>query len=124
MRRRQAARLAVLWALVVLVLTLAPEGGVPRWPWAAKVHLDKFVHAFLFGVQAVLAYWAIPAGNAPARVQTRAGLVILATTLYGGLIEVLQEALGQGRHGDLLDLAADCAGAVAGVAFLVWRGRT
>lgn len=116
---RRAALLAVLWAAGIVVLTLMPSSGVPRWPWIAQLHLDKFVHAFLFGVQCVLLGLALARRSfgRPFR------LAFLSALAYGALIEVLQEALGTGRSGDLGDLLADGAGALLGYAFLRWQAR-
>lgn len=120
---RRAAPLALLWAVAILVLTLMPSSGVPRWPWAAQIHLDKFVHAVLFGVQGVLL------GLALANVRTWRSpahpflLALILAILYGALIEVLQENMGAGRHGDIWDLVADGAGALLGYGFLRWRQR-
>jgi VanZ family protein len=104
-----------------LVLTLMPAGDVPAWPWAERVQLDKWVHAFLFGVQGVLLGMALlqmgPTGH-------RTGLLVIATLLaitYGGLIEVLQASMGDGREGDVMDLLADTAGALLGLLWMVRR---
>ncbi len=122
MKWRSPVLWAALWALGILVLTLMPASDVPAWPWAERVQLDKWVHAFLFGVQGVLLGLALirmrPSGN-------RTGLLVLATLLaiaYGGLIEVLQSLLGDGRTGDVMDLLADAAGALLGLALV--RRRT
>lgn len=110
---RRPAFWAVLWALAILVLTLMPGSDVPGWPWAERVQLDKFVHAFLFGVQCVLLGLAL-AQVWPGR---RIGPLALAAVLalcFGGVIELLQEAMGEGRHGDLADLLADAVGVLLG----------
>lgn len=121
--RRYAWPLAVLWAVAVLVLTLMPGRDVPAWPWAEKVQLDKFVHAFLFGMQSLLLGMAL-AGMGKWR--SRIGPLAVATVVaivFGGVIELLQQGMGAGRHGDVLDLLADAAGAIIGYGFLSWRSR-
>ena len=120
---RRAAPLALLWALGILVLTLMPSSDVPHWPWAAQVHLDKFVHAFLFGVQGVLLGLAFAnrrTWRSPAHPFL---LALLIAILFGALIEVLQEDMGAGRSGDVWDLVADGAGALLGYVFLRWWQR-
>ncbi len=109
---------AVLWAAGILVLTLMPANDVPAWPWAEQVQLDKWVHAFLFGVQGGLLGMALhryrPLAN-------RTGMLVLGCVLaiaYGGIIELLQSLMGEGRQGDVLDLLADAAGALLGLALL------
>lgn len=120
---RRAAPLALLWALGIMLLTLMPASDVPRWPWAAQVHLDKFVHAFLFGVQAVLLGLAIATRRTWRSPAQPFFLVLLIALLFGALIEVLQENMDIGRHGDVWDLMADGAGALLGYSFLRWRQR-
>lgn len=121
--RRYAWLLAVLWAVAVLVLTLMPSRDVPAWPWAEKVHLDKFVHAFLFGMQSLLLGMALAGmGKWRSRMAPLAVAAVVAIA-FGGVIELLQEGMGAGRHGDILDLLADAAGAILGYGFLSWWGR-
>jgi VanZ family protein len=122
MRWRSPVPLAALWAIGILVLTLMPGNDVPAWPWAEKVQLDKWVHAFLFGVQGVLLAMALlhlrPEGH-------RNGLLVWATVLaiaYGALVEVLQSVMGDGRTGDVLDLLADAVGALLGLFWMRQRG--
>lgn len=120
---RLAAPLALLWALGILVLTLMPSSGVPRWPWAAQVHLDKFIHAFLFGMQCVLLGMAFARSGSQWLAARPFLLAFLLALAYGALIEVLQESMDIGRRGDLGDLLADGAGALLGYALLRWRKR-
>lgn len=121
--RRHAWLLAVLWAVAVLVLTLMPSRDVPAWPWAEKVQLDKFVHAFLFGMQSLLLGVALAGmGTWRSRISPLAVAAVVAIA-YGGMIELLQEGMGAGRHGDVLDLLADGAGALIGYGLLRWRSR-
>ena len=122
MKWRSPVLWAALWALGILVLTLMTAGDVPAWPWAERVQLDKWVHAFLFGVQGVLlalAFLRVFPGS------RRTGLMILATVLaiaYGGVIEILQSLMGDGRQGDVMDLLADAAGALLGLLGMKRRG--
>lgn len=114
---------AVLWSLGILVLTLMPASDVPSWPLADRLHVDKFVHAFLFGVQGMLLGLAL-AGMCTWQSPARPLVVgLLLAILYGALIELLQESMGEGRHGDAWDLLADSMGALIGYAYLRWRQR-
>jgi len=119
--KRHAGRWAGLWAVLILVLTLMPVSEVPRWTWADVIYLDKFVHAFLFGVQGVLLgmAWTKPGTSA----RNRYAWALGAAVAFGGAVELVQQGMGQGRHGDVLDLLADAAGALAGYAWLHWRLR-
>ena len=121
--RRHAWLLAGLWAVAVLVLTLMPGRDVPAWPWAERVQLDKIVHAFLFGMQSLLLGMALASlGKWRSRIGPLAVAAVVAIA-FGGMIELLQEGMGEGRHGDVLDLLADAAGALIGYGLLSWRRR-
>lgn len=122
LRLRVPALWALLWALGILVATLSPKQDVPSWPWADRIQLDKWVHAFLFGMQCVLLGLAFLRASS---VNRPVGLLVLATVLavaFGGVVELLQEVMGNGREGDVSDLLADAAGALLGLAWL-WRRR-
>lgn len=110
--------LAVLWAVVILVLTLMPGSDVPAWPWAETVHFDKLVHAGLFGVQAILLGLAL---RSTVNVKTAFLVALLVAIVYGGAIELLQGAMHMGRDADIFDLLADAVG--AGIAYAVLRIR-
>lgn len=112
------------WAVCILVLTLMPVGDVPKLSWADQLRLDKFVHAFLFGVQGVLLGVALGGSrnwSSPVRPLVWALVVAI---LFGAVVEVLQEMMQLGRNGDPLDLLADALGALAGFFFLWGKQRS
>ncbi|MCW5900148.1 MAG: VanZ family protein [Flavobacteriales bacterium] len=112
---------AVLWGLLILLLTLAPMPETATPGWLQAWHLDKVVHAFLFAVWTVLVVRAIRrvrGGSAMARHAIAIG--ILLALLYAGLTELFQEHMSLGRRGDLADVAADAAGILAAAAWLKW----
>lgn len=119
---RRAATWAWLWALATLWVTLMPASEVPKLSWAATIHLDKIVHAVLFGVQGLLLALALSLRQG--RMGPRGALWAAwgGAVLLGAAVEVLQEWMQLGRHGDVVDLLADAAGAAAGI-FLLHRHR-
>lgn len=124
MTGRRAWLWAGSWAAFILVLTLMPVSDVPELSWADQLRLDKFVHAFLFGVQGVLLGWAL-AGSGQWRSSTRPLIwAFVVAVLFGALVEVLQELMQLGRHGDPLDLLADGLGALGGFFFLWGKQRS
>ena len=95
--------------LLILFLTLSPDitGGstMKLFP-----HADKAVHFLMFGALAA----ALTFDIFRRRDSIRFGLVILCgivSSLIGGLVEILQEAMRLGRSGDVWDFLADCCGA-------------
>lgn len=104
---RRAARhraAALSWTFVVLVLCVLPGGALPSAP---TVGLDKFVHATLFFVFAVL--WVIRDSQPLTICIAVAGMLLAVST------EILQEVLPLSRSGDPFDALADAAGLFLGL---------
>lgn len=106
---QQGLRFARLWVFVgvVLVLIIAvacllPGRDVPDLPGS-----DKLKHFLAFGL---LAFWF---GSIVVR--TDLVWVGIGVAAFGGLIELLQAAMGLGRDAEWLDLWADAVGAVLGL---------
>jgi VanZ family protein len=70
--------------------------------------LDKIVHAVLFGGLTLLLLWNLGWSGRPEALLQAVGLALAGAVL----VEVFQSPLPY-RHGDLLDIAAGGAGAVA-----------
>jgi VanZ family protein len=103
-----------VWAVLIAVSLLAPTDLVPFMGGGRVPGLDKVGHVALFFVLGALAF-----GPMRGRVRRPAFVVVAGSTLYGGLLEVLQGALGW-RSAEALDLVADGIGSLAGVAVAVW----
>lgn len=101
----------MLTVSAVLYLTLfprpLPDNDLQLWE-----HTDKIVHALMmFGVYCALAL------DLRRQLSLRVRLwLLIGVIAFGGAIELIQNAMGLGRSGDLIDFAADCAGAL--LAFL------
>lgn len=140
---RQAGRLTVVWALVILAFAVVPTHALLDSTVGERETLATQVGHFVeFAVLAALASWwaseragprrggtdarrAQPGGLSGAGI-ARAAAVWAATVAYGALIEVLQIPLGY-RSAQAGDLAVDAAGALAGLlafsSVLALRGR-
>lgn len=107
--------LAILW------LTLAPHplpaDDIPMF----FPNADKLVHALMFGGlvfalvidrELFLQRRYLTTSRMPRRSCLPLILFFVAATLFGGLIELLQNAMGLGRGADWLDFAADASGAL------------
>jgi VanZ family protein len=108
--RRGWAAGAAAWYLLILALTLppVPVQDLPKIP-----HLDKLVHAVMFGVQ----------GGLIALTLRRAPQAWMLTTALGALNEYLQRFC-PGRSAEWADVAANALGAGAAVALVGrWRRR-
>jgi VanZ family protein len=87
-----------------------PDIGIP----------DKVEHGFSY---VVLGFWF--ASILQRRVYLQ---LLLALAVFGGLIELAQEAMHLGRHAEWGDLLADVVGSAAGIALAAtplgrWPGR-
>lgn len=93
------------WGLLVLTLNESLERHPPA---VFEMTSDKIVHAVgYFG----LAMWF--AGITRARRYPLVGALLIA---FGGVIELLQGAMHNGRQAEWLDLAADSVGVVGALA--------
>ena len=125
--RRSYAALPLLWAALVLVLTLTPAADMPITPVWELLSFDTAAHAGVFVVLAGLSWFSLRRQTRWPLLARYAGAVtLLASILFGGLIEVLQHTMHLGRHGDWTDLLSDAIGAalaVGGATFWVARRR-
>lgn len=102
----------ILFTLVVAFLCLYPfesqkESTIP--------HFDKVIHVTLFLILSYFWMRGLSKQDQFKKVQQRAVLiVVISTTTYGVLIEVLQEVMHLGRIFDVWDIAADTVGVVFG----------
>ena len=122
---RSYAALPIIWAVVVLVLTLAPASEMPHTPAWKLLSFDTAAHAGVFVVLAGLSWFSLHRQRRWPRLARRAGAVVfVGSILFGALIEVLQVTMNMGRHGEWSDLLSDSLGAalVVGVA-LIWAAR-
>lgn len=104
-----------LVVLAILYLTLVPRPlpdndiDIPG--------LDKVVHALMFGGLAFVGCidMARRGSNSYVRLPRRdIRIAVLAVSLFGGAVEIVQEAMSAGRSGDAFDFMADAAGAAVG----------
>lgn len=123
---RSYAALPLLWAAVILVLTLTPSAEMPRTPVWELLSFDTAAHAGVFFVLAILSWFSLRRQRRWPRLAAHAGAVVLAgSLLFGALIEVLQMTMRLGRHGEWSDLLSDGLGAALAVGLAtVWAART
>jgi len=86
-------------------------------PWA--YHVDKCVHAFLFGFLAFLFLRALLKGNYP-RVSFKTAIASIAFTVFYGATDEFHQQFVPGRTPDPYDIAADAAGAIIVCLFILF----
>jgi len=94
---------ALLWALIILFLSAHPQMGIAKPWWVLQP--DKIAHAGAYALLAFLLHYVF----------ARAYWPILIGTLYGILIEFMQQAFFYGRQLDVLDMLANLVGCCLGV---------
>ncbi len=119
MRLRVVA--AVLWTLIILVLCWTPQVYLPvsegEGSLTHQLHLDKFVHAGIFSLFAIL--W----------LRTRYSgkplyfWVLLAGTALAAITEIVQNLPIINREGEFEDFLADFAGLLLGFPLYPWVER-
>ncbi len=108
---------ALVWALIILVLTGLPGSYFPTvttfWDWLSP---DKVVHVIIFMVQVFLVLLAY-------NKQYLLGYkrlfytwsIVIIITVFALLTEVLQAYVFIGRDGNVYDFVADFAGVLVGL---------
>jgi VanZ family protein len=122
--RRRARNAAVVWGLFLLALTSWPSP--PEVPVVSNIpNVDKLVHAFLYGVEGFLLYFAV-AWPGPPRFSLLRALTIAGALAVWGTLDEIHQAWIPGRSMEAADALADTvAGFLGGVAASAWsrRGR-
>jgi VanZ family protein len=112
------------WAALILVLTLLPPEDMPGVPHWELLSFDTAAHAFVFGVLTVLSLFSISRqGRFPSLRAAAVPIAVIGSTLFGGLIEILQSSMNLGRQGEWTDLLSDGIGAVLGGIFFHFASR-
>lgn len=100
-------------ALVLAVIAYATinEDPTPDIDFPVIPHLDKLIHAIMFGGLAGAAFFDLQRSDRSRR-RGRAAMAVICivAAAIGALDEVAQATLTTARSGDILDWLADCAG--------------
>ena len=112
---------ALIWAVLILVLSLLPAGTVRNVSPFTFEGADKMVHGLMYFVLVLL---LISGGVLILRrgKWKTAAFAFATAVLFGLMVEVLQAATGGGRHFELMDIIANISGTFIGcVAFIIFR---
>lgn len=103
---------AIVWALIIMVLTLTPGEAVPD---VSLFDYDKLGHGFIFFV---LSFLLIKGTYENLQTTSRAGNAVLigvvTSAFYGFLIEIIQSFI-PGRSMDVYDAVANVIGSILGL---------
>ena len=110
-----------LVAILVMALHMLPGSDIDSSSWWSTYKLDKVVHALSF----VLLSLSLSIALSKQRFlhdnkSMLIVLIIISTTLFGTILELIQGEWMLGRSAEFLDIVADCAGSAIGI--LSFRG--
>ena len=111
----------MLWALVILVLCGMPGRDIPHISFLEIPNFDKLVHAGIFFVLILLIVRGFLLQTIFIKLRQFAKLIsFVICVVYGGLLEIMQGTLCQGRTADMFDFFADSFGVAAGLLLYNW----
>lgn len=113
---------ALAWGIFILYFSLLPGPQIPR---ALHQFNDKFMHAGIYFISALLIYLGFIRFNLKNPLsKLYLGVIIVACVLFGSAIELLQHYLIANRAGEWSDFLANTTGAAACVLVLYFtHGR-
>jgi VanZ family protein len=110
--------LAFSWALFILIVCAIPGNHIPQLRFIDWLKPDKIVHLILFGVLSFLLIRAFQQQTSFPFLYKHARLyAILFSSIYGVVIELLQQYFFIKRSGEIFDAVADAVGALLGMLF-------
>jgi VanZ family protein len=102
---------AIGWFFITLVLLCLPGSSIPKYPWLAVVHADKWIHIAMFFILCFLFTWPFSASAVPYIQRKKWFVIILLSGItYGIIMEFVQKYWIAGRSFELMDIAADSTG--------------
>jgi len=108
---RQSTLLAVIWLIFISFLFFLPGSALPKEDWLDAIYFDKWVHFGFFAVLLFLWRFYFPPSA------KYHWLLLAVAFAYGLGVELIQHYFIINRSFDIGDVAADIAGAFAGIWF-------
>ena len=103
---------SIAWAVFILVLCLMPGRDLPS---ITIFEFDKIVHFIFYVLLALMMYYGWKKQNTFPNLHHNTILkILIISSSYGFLVEILQELLTADRHFDIYDALANAIGAIAG----------
>ena len=104
---------ALLWLLIILVLSGYPGNQLPK---VAVWQFDKLIHTLMYAILSFLLILPFFEQFLNGDNRFSIGLVIIFFgVFYGGFMETLQEYIFLNRSGNWIDFIANTVGAILGV---------
>jgi VanZ family protein len=117
-RNKQGFLLTILFAIIIMILSLVPtdfSGGPPSFYFPG---MDKIIHAIMYGLFTMLALYEFFKHK---RLNILPFLLImLAVFFYYILMEIMQYYLVEYRSGEVNDVFANFTGVFIGATLIFW----
>ncbi|MBL0328177.1 MAG: VanZ family protein [Bacteroidetes bacterium] len=111
----------LLWALLILILCGIPGRDIPHISFLELLSFDKFVHAGIFFVLIVLIVRGFELQTTFSSLQKNAKSIgCVLCIAYGGMLELMQEAVFEERSADVYDFIANSFGCLLGLFLYRW----
>lgn len=101
--------------MLIFILCAIPGKDIPFGGIWDILSLDKFIHASLFFIQAVLLILGFKKQTQMILFNKHVKiLAVILCVIYGGSLELMQGAFFEDRTADIFDFAANSSGAILG----------
>ena len=107
--------LPLLWSVLIFIACAMPGKDIPHISFLEILAFEKWVHAGIFFVLAVLLVRGMKFRYVRVAHITAALFALGIAIPYGGLLEIMQGTLFEDRSADFYDFIANSFGAVCGV---------
>lgn len=108
----------MLWALIILILCGIPGRDIPHISFLELLSVDKFIHAGIFFVLVLLTTRGFMLQTNFMLLQQLAKIgTLIICIIYGGVLELMQEAVFEERSADVYDFIANSVGCLLGTYF-------
>jgi VanZ family protein len=113
---------AIAWFILSVVLLCLPGSTIPKYPWLAVIHADKWVHIILFFTLCILFSRVVylNPGN-PAQKKKWYLLILFLGIAYGTVMEFVQKNWIPNRSFEIADIAADSTGCLLAYIYVLGK---
>lgn len=113
---------AIAWFILTVILLCLPGSAIPKYPWLAVIHADKWIHIILFFTLCVLfsriVYFKQAKTTAPKNWYI---MIMLLGIVYGTLMEFVQKNWVPNRSFEIADIAADSTGCLLAYIYVLGK---